>query len=1138
MNASRHAFAAGEQEGLNVSLDIFKSSLSLLSALERVAADALAATGGSASPRQAIVHVPVNAAYVAEVCRNAREKFTAARGHLVDMESRVLQHTGSLKQPVMPPASVASLMAPPMPGAHQLPLQPIPPRLVHNSSDSGSGVGHPPLQPPRKLSSSEVQESPLTNRLRGTDGSVHSFRQGGGSATPYDMHGGVSSHMMDTALAHAETRNSRGGHSTRATTPTHGSPPQSVETSPTHLAGGPQGGDGMRPGDAPPAEDDGSAYKGELPALDFATISGRIHELAAAVRLRIAPAPSQGPSRSASNADGDFSDDDGSQGGGPVSPSLLLGSPPPRQAPAASPWTGRPGSSRSDAFRADTPPHRRASVVPFYDNAGGLHEGLTPAAGVEQHGGFMSGDCGDSDGDEAARRAKRAAQLPPAVALAVPLGMLGVPPWAASLLRDAEIDAGEHSAELAKMGTGPGSLHFAPSAGGGGVPNTRRGGSAALETGMPLAQAFSGLDAETGDTLALFVGLDGTMGSSVCRSAIEYSAYMHMAWRAASGPVRELLLLLQAMRWRITRSAAGKSRDNALRAIVSADVLGCRAAQAALRRVTQEDIRSALEALARAGLERGGAGLKHGSRSGVSATVSAVAQCSLISALLGCGHPLVVDSAVRLVNSMASTPAARAYLLQDPSIVPCFTRVLLLHGGDTTTRQNAVGALQKMSTAQVPQDIMIRTGVMPWALRVLREHHAPVADTAGSPLGGVSLYSLQYTAAMVTTMAQRVAGRRSAAAAPAGVIETLIDYLGGPAAEVSMFAAAAVYSLLANKGLLGHARVIGLPEVLEALKGRVPEEHVPGLQFVLSRLEDAADEGSDDGAGGQDGKRGGHGQDDGEATDESDGEGYDSDGVNDLTAWLAVSAPGSTVASPTSQGTSTWEAEDGDEGDAVVATVLDTWGEALLKAAAAAVQLRHKTPLPLQDDKRQLVLQQPYTPSTLGNAAVGPGTPVPRSQVDFGAAAAGAIRRVRSRSILGNFEFMAGAAGEYFPSEEDGEGVQLQPAPVPARDALGLTVVQEMSATQETDSRRSSQAVGSIGHSQRNSLSSVGGGGKAIRPPLPGLIRHAPAISPGTRGGGRRGSAAAFSSLMDERSPALFKPRHVLARSPRTGANR
>ena len=1124
MRASRQAFAAGEQEGLNVSLDIFKSSLALLSALERVAADALAATGGSVSPRQAIVHVPVNAAYVAEVCRNAREKFTAARGQLVAMESRVLQHTGSLKQPVMPPAAVVSLMAPPMPGAQHVPLHPIPPRLApSNSQHSTSSAGYPPLQPPRKLSSSEVQESPLTNRLRATDGSVHSFRQGGGAATPLELQGGgLQTGMMDTELAAAETRGSEAGNSRRATTPTNGSPPQSVQTSPKHLQEGVQGGV-ERAGDAPPADDDGSAYKGALPPVDFKTVAGRIHELAAAVRLRIAPAPSQPPSRNASHMDG-HSDDEASEGGGPVSPSALLGSPPPHRLPAASPWTGRPGSSRSDAFRADTPPHRRASVVPFEDNAGGLKEGLTPSA-AQGRGGFAGDVDADSDGDEAERRAKRAAQLPPGVSLAVPLGMLGVPPWAASLLRDAEIDASEHCAELLKHGTGPGVLQFAPSAGGGGVPNSQRGAGPLLEPGMPLATAFKGVDAETGDALALFVGLDGTMGSSLCRSAVEYSAYMHMAWRAASGPARELLLLLQAMRWRITRSSAGKARDAALRALVAADALGCTAAQGALRRVTKDDTRDALEALARAGLERGGAGQAHGSRAGVPSSVCAVAKCSLISVLLGCGHPLVVDSATRLVNSMASTPAARTYLLQDPSIVPCFTRVLLLHAGDTSTRQNVVGALQKMSTAQVPQDIMIRTGVMPWALRVLREHHAPVAaDAAGAPLGGVSLYSLQYTAAVVTTMAQRVAGRRSAAAAPAGALETLMDYLGGPAHEVGMFAAAAVYSLLANKGLLAHARVIGLPEVLHALLGRVPEQHVSGLQFVLSRLE-SGDDDSDDGRAGAEGKLA-----DGEATDESDGEGYDSDGALDLTGWVAESAPASAAASPSSQGTSTWEAEDGDEGDAVVATVLDTWGEALLKAAASAVHARHETPTPLADDKRHLAVQPPYTPSTLGHAAVGPGTPVPRSQVDFGAGAAGAIRRVRSRSILGGYDFVAAAADGFGPEGGGDEGgVQLQPAPVPAKDALGLTVVAEMSDTQETDSRRASlQGVG------QGSLSLLPGGNNAPRRgALPGLIRYAPAISPGTRDGKRRGSAAAFSNLMDERSPGLFKPRHALARSPR-----
>lgn len=41
---------------------------------------------------------------------------------------------------------------------------------------------------------------------------------------------------------------------------------------------------------------------------------------------------------------------------------------------------------------------------------------------------------------------------------------------------------------------------------------------------------------------------------------------------------------------------------------------------------------------------------------------------------------------------------------------------------DTPTRQNALGALQKFSLRRGPQDVMIASGTVEWALRLLRAH--------------------------------------------------------------------------------------------------------------------------------------------------------------------------------------------------------------------------------------------------------------------------------------------------------------------------------------------------------------------------------------------------------------------------------
>ena len=914
----RQAYAAGEQEGLVTSLEVFRSSLVLLSALERIAADALACSGGVVSHSKPVVPVPVNTAYIAEVCRNARERLSVSRSALLAMEGRVLEHTANLSRPVLRAGQVAALQAPPMHSANQVPLQPLP--------------------------------------------------RGGSALTP-----------LSAAVQAAESRDSPGQASTpqqphrrsHTSTPERHSPPV-------------------------PAKDDGRAYTGALPPVDLPSLAKRVRRLATEVRARIAPP----------DASGDSDEDEGGlEGGGPVSPSALTGPPP--GAPTPSPSRSRPGSSASAVFVAETPAtggparHRRGQGSAFPEIA-------------------------PTDEEE------RVFRLGSTVALAAPLGLLAVPPWAARFQQDAESDA----TAAAEAHPGLAALDYAASP----ADAAGRGPHHVLFPGQSLQLALEGSDPSLAPVLSLFATLDGTMGPSVCRSAVEYAAYLHEAWLAATGPVRELVLALQAVRWRITRVAAGAARDGQLRALVRSDFLGASAAAAAVQAVPVGDVVAA------------------GDAGGAPASVAAVARASLVAVLLGCGHPLVLDSTLRLLNACASTPAARAYLLRDPCLVPAVVRVLLLHGGDTGPRQSAAGILQKVSTLKVPQDIMVRTGVMAWALRTLREAAAP-SEAGGH--GGASHYSIQYTCALVTTLAQRAAGRRSAVSAPAGALETLMEFLDSPTDDVAGFAAAAVYSLLANAHIRDQARRMGLRTVVKALMDRSGQGK-PGLSFILTRLE------------GEEGTAG-------EESDCSDGEGYDSDEEGAMTQWLGATTTSSGDGGDTA-GSSSWDAEDGDEGDPVVATVRDVWGEALL---ADGVAHSHQP--------------QQHKP-----------------------------RRVVSRSLL----LPGGQAAATSHGREGGEG--QVPAPFVSRglpqgpetkEALGLSIVPEASATAEAAStgRPTVRVIGSL--PQR------GGSGEGKEPaPSPARPSHRqrPVMTAARQGD------EAFTALMSPSVPQaqVFRPHHALARSP------
>ena len=94
----------------------------------------------------------------------------------------------------------------------------------------------------------------------------------------------------------------------------------------------------------------------------------------------------------------------------------------------------------------------------------------------------------------------------------------------------------------------------------------------------------------------------------------------------------------------------------------------------------------------------------------------------LLEALLGAdAPPMVREQALRLVNLFASEAAGRTYLLAQPDLVPNLCALLSVEAADTIGRQNTLGALQKLSLRRAPQNSMIDCGVIAWLVEVLAD---------------------------------------------------------------------------------------------------------------------------------------------------------------------------------------------------------------------------------------------------------------------------------------------------------------------------------------------------------------------------------------------------------------------------------
>ena len=138
--------------------------------------------------------------------------------------------------------------------------------------------------------------------------------------------------------------------------------------------------------------------------------------------------------------------------------------------------------------------------------------------------------------------------------------------------------------------------------------------------------------------------------------------------------------LLQSLRWRVTRSAAGHPRRDATQTLVDGDVL-------ALRVVDAE-----------------------GTESGPG---------SLVDSLAACGGR-VRSECLRLVNALASDGCGRRYLLLPGSrVVAALSAAIVPAEGDTQARRHLLGALQKLSLHRRAARRMVALGTLPWIAAVL-----------------------------------------------------------------------------------------------------------------------------------------------------------------------------------------------------------------------------------------------------------------------------------------------------------------------------------------------------------------------------------------------------------------------------------
>ncbi|XP_065530420.1 lisH domain-containing protein ARMC9 isoform X1 [Lathamus discolor] len=244
-----------------------------------------------------------------------------------------------------------------------------------------------------------------------------------------------------------------------------------------------------------------------------------------------------------------------------------------------------------------------------------------------------------------------------------------------------------------------------------------------------------------------------------------------------TGNDRLKAFLLQALRWRLTKSYPGEQRDTVLQAYISNDLLDCHS----------NCQRSVLK-------------------------------------LLHSTSVVVRQYMARLINAFASLSEGRVYLSQNPTLLQMLEERLKAEDKDSLTWENVLGALQKFSLRRALQSAMIKDGLIFWLVDVLTDTDC------------LSDYTLAYSVALLMNLCLRSAGKNMCAGIANHVLRVLSDLLGHENHEIQPYVNGALYSILAIPSVREEARAMGMEEILRYFVKEGNAEMIRQTEFIIKQL--------------------------------------------------------------------------------------------------------------------------------------------------------------------------------------------------------------------------------------------------------------------------------------------------------------
>ena len=188
---------------------------------------------------------------------------------------------------------------------------------------------------------------------------------------------------------------------------------------------------------------------------------------------------------------------------------------------------------------------------------------------------------------------------------------------------------------------------------------------------------------------------------------------------------------------------------------------------------------------------------------------------------------LLQGSLARLVNAMASGRSGREYLAQHRRLLETLIDCLVFIGGQmaAVTVDMIVAVLQKLSLKYSARKMMLQRGLVSWLVTCHLVHLEPVR-----------LYGLEYSTALLMNLCLHRSGKEQCVPLANSVLNLLLELLVRDLKPINPYVNGTLYSLLGNRQINVAARSLGVEQRIINKCQNCEEETRRQLEYILDQL--------------------------------------------------------------------------------------------------------------------------------------------------------------------------------------------------------------------------------------------------------------------------------------------------------------